>query len=56
MRLANRCLGLFDVDGGVSARKKLPKLANSIFNNQQGLEVAMEDCRGVAQMGGNDDQ
>ena len=40
----------------VMARKKMPKLAQNIFNNQQWLVVAMEDCGGVARMGGDDNQ
>jgi len=37
-------------------KKKMPKLAQNIFNNQQWMVVAMEDCGGVARMGGDDNQ
>ena len=42
--------------GGVMARRKVSKLAQIIFNNQQRLVVALEGSGGVAQMGGDDDQ
>jgi hypothetical protein len=38
------------------ARRKVSKLAQIIFNNQQRLVVALEGSGGVAQMGGDDDQ
>ena len=38
------------------ARRKVSKLAQIIFNNQQRLVVALEGIGGVAQMGNNDDQ
>jgi hypothetical protein len=36
------------------AKRKVSKSAQIIFNNQQRLVVALEGCRGVAQMGGDD--
>jgi hypothetical protein len=43
--------------GGVRARINVTKLADTIFNNQQGLEVAMEGSVGVdAGMVGNNDR
>ena len=38
------------------ARRKVSKLAQIIFNNQQRLVVALEDSGGVTQMEGDDDQ
>ncbi len=43
-----------DGDGGMMAKRKVSKSAQIIFNNQQRLVVALEGCRGVAQMGGDD--
>jgi hypothetical protein len=37
-------------------RRKVSKLAQIIFNNQQRLVVALEGCGEVAQMGGDDDR
>ena len=47
--------GYSDGDWGMMARRKLSKLAQIIFNNQQRLVVALEGSGGVAQMGGDDD-
>jgi len=43
-----------DGDGGAMARKKVSKLVQIIFNNQQRLVVMLEGSGGVAQMGGDD--
>ena len=48
--------GYIDGDGGVMARRKVSKLTQIIFNNQQRLVVALEGSGGVAQMGGDDNQ
>ena len=37
---------------GLRARIKLPKFAENIFNNQQGLEVTKKGTGGMAWMGG----
>jgi len=47
--------GYIDGDGGVMSRRKVSKLAEIIFNNQQRLVVALEGSVGVVQMGGDDD-
>jgi hypothetical protein len=36
----------------MNARIKVPKLAKNIFNNQQGLEGAMEGSGGIGADGG----
>jgi len=38
------------------ARRKVPKSAQNISNNQQRLVVAIEGSGGLALMGGNDKQ
>ena len=43
--------GYIDGDGGVMVRRKVSKLAQIIFNNQQKLVVVLEGSGGVAQMG-----
>jgi hypothetical protein len=48
--------GYIDGDGRMMARRKVSKLAQIIFNNQQRLVVALEGSGGVAQMGGDDDR
>jgi len=48
--------GYIDGDGGVMARRKVSKLTQIIFNNQQRLVVALEGSGGVAQMGGDDNR
>jgi len=48
--------GYIDGDGGVMVRRKVSKLAQIIFNNQQKLVVVLEGSGGVAQMGGDEDQ
>ena len=45
-----------DGDGGMTARRKVSKSAQIIFNNQQRLVVALEGSGGVAQMGGDDER
>ena len=40
------CGGYIDGGGEVRARIKVPKSADNVFNNQQGLEAVMEDPRG----------
>jgi len=40
----------------VRARRKVPKLAGIVFNNQQGLVVVMEGSGGLAQMGSDGDR
>jgi len=45
-----------DGDGGMMARRKVSKLAQIIFNNQQRLVVALEGSAGVAQIGGDDNR
>ncbi len=49
------CGGYNDGDEGLMARRKVPKLAQNIFNNQQRLVVAMggHGGGGVARMGGD---
>ena len=37
------CGGYFDGGGEVRTRIKVPKSADNVFNNQQGLEAVMED-------------
>jgi hypothetical protein len=37
-------------------RINLPKLADGIFNNQQGLDAAVEGSGGVARLRGDDDR
>jgi hypothetical protein len=41
---------------GLRARIELPKLAENILNNQQGLEVTKKSTGGMAWMGGDEDQ
>jgi hypothetical protein len=36
------CGGYIDGDGRLMARMKVPKLAESIFNNQRGLDAIVE--------------
>jgi len=48
--------GYIDGDGGVMARRKVSKLTQIIFNNQQRLVVALEGSGGVAQVGGDDNR
>ena len=44
------------IDGDGLARRKVSKLAQITFNNQQRLAVALEGSGGVVQMGGDDDR
>ena len=46
--------GYIDGDGGMMARRKVSKLAQIIFNNQQRLVVALDGSGGVAQIGSDD--
>jgi hypothetical protein len=54
----NKHVGDIDGDGGLRACMKVPKLAESIFNNQQGLEATVKGTvtGGMAGIGDKDDR
>jgi hypothetical protein len=50
------CGGYTNGDGGDEGKNKGAEVDKNIFNNQQGLEAAVEDSGGVARMGGHHDR